>query len=79
RLSSGTFGPKGTRGTQKLKEPRANGKSRVFTAKRDKEARIGQFREICPRSLGQLGQKYARDMQRDVKSKGAENESERAT
>ncbi|KAH9301489.1 hypothetical protein KI387_013072, partial [Taxus chinensis] len=43
RLSSGIVGPKGRVGREKPKEPRASGISpRVFTAKRDKESRIGR-------------------------------------
>ncbi|KAH9324257.1 hypothetical protein KI387_004435, partial [Taxus chinensis] len=57
-LSSGTVGIKGRVGHEKPKKLRANQITpRVFTAKRDKEARIGRFREICPRQFGKSGPK----------------------
>ncbi|KAH9330797.1 hypothetical protein KI387_002905, partial [Taxus chinensis] len=52
------IGPKVRVGREKPKEPRVNGISpRVFTANRNKEARIGRFREICPRQFGTSGPK----------------------
>ncbi|KAH9315450.1 hypothetical protein KI387_024077, partial [Taxus chinensis] len=57
-LSSRTVGPKVRVGREKPKEPRANQiLPRVFTAKRDKEARIGRFRDFCPRQFGTSGPK----------------------
>ncbi|KAH9315193.1 hypothetical protein KI387_023820, partial [Taxus chinensis] len=59
---SRTVGTKGREGREKPKEPRANGNvPRVFTSKRDREARIGWIGEFVPDSLGHPGQKYARD------------------
>ncbi|KAH9325766.1 hypothetical protein KI387_005944 [Taxus chinensis] len=52
-LSSETVGTKGRMGHENPKEPRANQiLPHVFNAKRDKEARIGQFGGICPRQFG---------------------------
>ncbi|KAH9299855.1 hypothetical protein KI387_031537, partial [Taxus chinensis] len=49
----GTSGPEVREGREKPKEPRANGISpRVFTAKRNKEARIGRSKSFSSRKAG---------------------------
>ncbi|KAH9301856.1 hypothetical protein KI387_013439, partial [Taxus chinensis] len=47
---SGTVGAKARVGCGRPKEPRSNQiLPRVFSVKRDREARIGRIRGICPR------------------------------
>ncbi|KAH9301625.1 hypothetical protein KI387_013208, partial [Taxus chinensis] len=64
---SGTVGTNGCEGREKSKEPRANGNvPRVFASKRDREARIGWIRGICPRQLGTTGPKGCEGREKPV-------------
>ncbi|KAH9301630.1 hypothetical protein KI387_013213, partial [Taxus chinensis] len=55
---SGTVGTNRREGREKPKELRANGNvPHVFASKRDRGARIGRIRGICPRKFGTPGLK----------------------
>ncbi|KAH9327227.1 hypothetical protein KI387_007405, partial [Taxus chinensis] len=62
RLSSGTFGPKGCTGHEKLKEPERMESCHVSLPQtRTRKPESGGSEKFVPDSLGHLGQKYVWD------------------